>query len=482
MKLRSVAGAACAALVSLPLLVTPAVAAAPAAAAAPAPTVAAADDEPYKVLVVGKTLGFRHSHIDETTNSIIALGAENGFTVDVWDPPNTAGGWWGAGSPGQPDLTLPSTPFTTAENLEQYATIAFVSPVDNTNNAAPGDPSLLDPTETAALQGYIHAGGGFFGLHAASDTMHNVPWFGQLIGGGAYFLNHPAQQQATMRVESPGHPSTAMLPDAWSRYDEWYNYKANPRPFVHVLMTLDERTYNPGGGAMGADHPIAWCHNFEGGRSWYQGAGHVEGAYEDPIYLQHILAGLEWTAGRATGGGDCVTFYEVDNVLADLGVNAVVKALFARDLDAAQVAADADSYAAALDILTYVRAAAAGLPTETAGRDLLRDKLDDLIEWQAALLADAVPPADLTAVSACINGKAVITVRARITGIEPATLTVTTPAGTKSWADLAPKKLVAHNFLVGAAVEAGEITVSSVVPASGKVGSLTLPYQARSCA
>lgn len=481
MKLRSAAGAACAALVSLPLLVSPVQAAAPAPAAAPALTAAAAEDD-YKVLVVGKTLGFRHSHIDETTASIIALGAENGFTVDVWDPPNTAGGWWGTGSPGQPELTLPSTPFTTAENLSQYATIAFVSPVDNTNNAGPDSPRLLDPTETAALQGYIHNGGGFFGLHAASDTMHNVPWYGQLIGGGAYFLNHPAQQQATMRLESPGHPSTTMLPDAWSRFDEWYNYKANPRPFVHVLMTLDERTYSPGGGAMGADHPIAWCHNFEGGRSWYQGAGHVEGAYEDPIYLQHILGGLEWTAGRVSGGGDCVTFYEVDNVLADLGVPAAIKALFAADLDAAQAAAEADSYADALSILTYVRAAANGMPADVAGRDLLRDKIDDLIEWQAALLADAVPPADLTAVSACLGSKAVVTVRARVTNTEPVSLTFTAPQGAKTYADLAPKKLVAHNFAAGTAVDAGEVTVTSVVPASGKLGTITLPYQARSCA
>ena len=76
-----------------------------------------------------------------------------------------------------------------------------------------------------------------------------------------------------MRVESPTHPSTEMLPKEWIRFDEWYNFTTNPREDVHVLLTLDEATYNPGSGAMGADHPIAWCHNFEGGRSWYEGAG-----------------------------------------------------------------------------------------------------------------------------------------------------------------------------------------------------------------
>ena len=106
-----------------------------ATSAAAGPT--AGPGEEYKVLVVGKTLGFRHSHIDETTHAVIDLGRESGFTVDVWDPPNSSGGWWGPGSPGQPDLTMTSTPFTSAENLSQYATIIFASPVDNTNGLIP---------------------------------------------------------------------------------------------------------------------------------------------------------------------------------------------------------------------------------------------------------------------------------------------------------------------------------------------------------
>ena len=110
-----------------------------------------------------------------------------------------------------------------------------------------------------------------------------------------------------------------MLPKEWVRFDEWYNFTANPREDVHVLLTLDESTYNPGSGAMGADHPIAWCHNFEGGRSWYEGAGHVDASYTDPLFLDHLLGGIEWTAGVVEGGGNCVTFPEVEKITADLG-------------------------------------------------------------------------------------------------------------------------------------------------------------------
>ena len=475
MKRRTVAGAACAALIALPL-----------ATALPAGGltidigvgVEVPEPEGYKVLVVGKTLGFRHSHIDETTESIIALGEANGFTVDVWDPPNSSAGWWGSGSPGQPELTLETTPFTSAEDLSQYATIAFVSPVDNTNNAGPDAPRLLDPTETEALQGYIRGGGGFFGVHAASDTMHNVPWFGELIGGGAYFRNHPANQNATMRVESPGHPSTQHLPASWNRFDEWYNYKVNPRPVVHVLMTLDESTYNPGSGRMGADHPIAWCHNFEGGRSWYQGAGHVEGSYEDPAYLQHLLAGLEWTAGRVSGGGDCVTFHEVNGVLADAEVGDAADSI-ADVLAQARAAAEDDDHSGAVALLQDLQTDLAGLG-EAEGLGLLQDKVDDLIEWQSGLIDAREVPLDATVASACLGSKAVVSVRVRATGDEATDVAIRTDHGTRSYQDVAPRKLVAQNFLGGSSVEAGVVKVSTWADSTGK-GAAHLPYEAISC-
>ena len=344
-------------------------------AAAPAN---AADDE-YEVLVVGETLGFRHSHIDDTTRAIIALGEEHGFSVDVWDPPQGS-------SPGQPALTLPSSPFTTAADLSKYATIIFASPVDGTNNLDPNRPRLLNDTELAAFQGYIRSGGGYVGLHAATDSMHTVPWYSELTGGSARFRNHPAQQTATMRVESPGHPSTTMLPAEWVRFDEWYNFSTNPREDVHVLITLDESTYNPGRNAMGADHPLAWCQNFEGGRSWYEGAGHTDASWADPLFLEHVLGGIEWTAGLVTGGGDCVTFGEVDRVLAGLQDGSVkytkLTSQLAAYLDAAEASADAGDHVAAIATLTQAQGKAHGLQD-----DVLVSKLGDLIEWQQGLLS-----------------------------------------------------------------------------------------------
>ncbi|NND84371.1 MAG: carbohydrate-binding protein, partial [Acidimicrobiia bacterium] len=97
------------------------------------------------------------------------------------------------------------------------------------------------------------------------------------------------------------HPSTEGLPAQWVRTDEWYSFRDNPRGDVHVLATLDESTYS--GGTMGTDHPIAWCHGYDGGRAWYTAGGHTPSSYDEPLFREHLLHGIEYAAGAVPG--DC---------------------------------------------------------------------------------------------------------------------------------------------------------------------------------
>ncbi|MEW1587773.1 ThuA domain-containing protein [Micromonospora vinacea] len=236
-------------------------AAAPVSQVAPKAPKAAAD--PYSVLVFSKTAGFRHDSIPTGIAAIQQLGAANGFTVD-----NSEDG----------------AVFNDA-NLAKYKAVIWLSTT--------GD--VLNADQQAAFERYVKAGGGYVGIHAASDTEYSWAWYGDLVG--AYFANHPQNQQATVKVEDHAHPSTAELPDRWSRFDEWYNFQTNPRPDVHVLASLDEKSYTPGAGAMGADHPTAWCQDFDGGRSWYTGGGHTRESYAEPGFLSHLLGGIQTAAG-----------------------------------------------------------------------------------------------------------------------------------------------------------------------------------------
>ncbi|MCW2878462.1 MAG: hypothetical protein JWQ95_2562 [Sphaerisporangium sp.] len=213
-----------------------------------------------KVLVFSKTAGFRHTSIPNGIAAIQRLGTANGFTVVA---------------------TEDAAAFTTA-NLAQYQAVVWLSTT--------GD--VLNDAQQTAFQSYMAAGGGYVGIHAAADTEYNWPWYGGLVG--AWFSSHPATQQATVRVEDRANVSTSHLPASWTRTDEWYNYQSNPRSSVKVLANLDESSYT--GGTMG-DHPITWCQNYGGGRSWYTGLGHTEESYADPAFTTMVLGGIQIASG-----------------------------------------------------------------------------------------------------------------------------------------------------------------------------------------
>jgi len=230
------------------------------AVVAPAPAEAA---PVTKVLVFSKTAGFRHSSIPNGIAAIQQLGAQNGFTVTA---------------------TEDAAQFTTA-NLAQFQAVVFLSTT--------GD--VLNATQQSAFQSYIASGKGYVGVHAAADTEYDWAWYGGLAG--AYFASHPAIQQATIRVEDRSNGMTSHLPADWSRSDEWYNYRTNPRANVRVLMRLDETTYS--GGSMG-DHPISWCQQYGGGRSFYTGLGHTEASYTESNFTRMLLGAIQWAGGATT--------------------------------------------------------------------------------------------------------------------------------------------------------------------------------------
>ncbi len=215
-----------------------------------------------KVLVFTKTAGFRHSSISAGIKAIEQLGKTNGFDVDTTED---AGRF-------------------TEDSLQQYAAVIFL----NTT----GD--VLNNRQEADFERYIQAGGGFVGIHAATDTEYDWPWYGKLVG--AYFSNHPeGTAKAKLIVKDKSHPSTQQLPATWEHTDEWYNFK-NVSKDTKVLMTVDESSYK--GGSMGNDHPISWYHNYDGGRAFYTELGHTEESYTEQPFLQHILGGIQYAIGK----------------------------------------------------------------------------------------------------------------------------------------------------------------------------------------
>lgn len=225
----------------------------------------------FRALVFSKVTNYYHQSIPAGVEAIRNLGAKKNFEVVASDD---------------------AAQFTDAQ-LAGYQVVVF-----NNTNSTPEKGALLDAPQRAAFQRYIRKGGGFVGIHSASGTERDWEWYGQLVG--AFFKVHPKIQRLEINIEDRQHPSTSALPESWVRTEEPYDFVVNPRGKVHVLMTFNPASYE--GHTMGPDHPIAWCHNFEGGRSWYTALGHAPSAFsEEPLFIQHLLGGIEWAAGVATG-------------------------------------------------------------------------------------------------------------------------------------------------------------------------------------
>jgi len=236
----------------------------------PRPHGAAGAESQPRILLFSKTAEYRHDSIPDAVAALTALGDGHGFAADA---------------------TEDAAVFAD-DTLAAYRAVAFLMTT--------GD--VLNDGQQAAFERFVRAGGGYVGVHSASDTEYDWPWYGGLVG--AYFRHHPDIQPATVLVEDRAHPSTAGLPERWERTDEWYDFRANPRGQVNVLARLDETTYS--GGSMGDDHPIAWWHAYDGGRAWYTGGGHTSESYREPLFLQHLLGGIAYAAGlvsAATGAG-----------------------------------------------------------------------------------------------------------------------------------------------------------------------------------
>lgn len=220
-----------------------------------------------KVLIFSKTAGYHHQSIPTGIAAIQKLGAENGFAVD----------------------TTTNSEMFTDENLKQYSAVIFLSTTSD----------VLNNYQEADFERYIQAGGGYVGVHAAADTEYEWGWYNRLVGG--YFSDHPGindpnpnVQPGKVNVVDASNASTSFLPSTWDRTDEWYSYK-KMNPDVNVLLTLDEDSYK-GGMDMGT-HPIAWYHDYDGGRAFYTGGGHTDESYSEELFLKHLLAGIQYAIG-----------------------------------------------------------------------------------------------------------------------------------------------------------------------------------------
>lgn len=220
----------------------------------------------FRALVFSKTQGFRHQSIPEGVKALKKLAEKHRFQVYATEDAEVFN----------------------KESLENYDVIIMMSTTGN----------IFDDAQKKAFENFVKSGKGVVGIHSATDTEYNWPWYNKMIGG--QFNHHPHQQTARLKVVDQDHPATYHLEKNWIRTDEWYEYK-NFNQNVNILIQLDETTYDVGTkdgkkAGMGEVHPISWFHEYDSGRVFYTGLGHVEEAFEDADFLDHLYGGIWYAA------------------------------------------------------------------------------------------------------------------------------------------------------------------------------------------
>ncbi|MGB3800348.1 MAG: ThuA domain-containing protein, partial [Lewinella sp.] len=225
-------------------------------------------NEPVKpeasVLVFSKTAGFRHESIEAGQAALEKMAEAKEFQVE---------------------FTEDAEVFT-QRNLEGYNAVVFL----NTT----GD--ILNAEQQDAFERYIQAGGGYVGIHSATDTEYDWPWYGKLAG--AWFLDHPSDpsnvQTGTFTVTDTTSWATKMMPEQFEWTDEFYSFR-DISDAIQPVLTVDETTYQ--GGKNPDFHPMSWYHDFDGGRAFYTALGHTPEAFSEPMFLDHVYAGIRYATG-----------------------------------------------------------------------------------------------------------------------------------------------------------------------------------------
>lgn len=230
----------------------------------------------FSVLVYTKNgKGYVHANIPYAVSCMQNLGNRYGFKVDTSSNPSVM----------------------TEENLKQYRLLIFPS----TNN------DVFDTdAQRLAFRHYIEAGGGFVGIHSVLGTERNWKWFKMLMGGS--FAWHPKFQMLTLKVIDPTHPSMQGLPKEWLKEDECY-FAKELYPGPKVLMACDITKLNTtdtaqaiqikkNAGGYAELYPSVWSYDFDGGYTWCTMLGHDQKDYSEPVFMQHLLQGIRYVAGR----------------------------------------------------------------------------------------------------------------------------------------------------------------------------------------
>src|SRR5436189_2009569 len=165
----------------------------------------------FKALLITTTRGWHHESVHAGVLAIQQLGVRNSFDVVLMENPGSI----------------------TDKNLEQFQVIIFLNTTGN----------IFDSTQQKVMERYIQSGKGFVGIHSASDTEYDWPWYTKLVG--RMFNIHPAVQTARLKIIDNSFPGLQGFANERLWTDEWYQFGAEMATDLKYVLSVGESSYNP---------------------------------------------------------------------------------------------------------------------------------------------------------------------------------------------------------------------------------------------
>jgi len=240
----------------------------------------------FKVLHYSETSGYDHNTRQNSLAMFQALGQTHNFVVDN---------------------DISGAAFDSLSNLQQYAVVIF----SNTS----GD-NILNATQRSNFETYMNNGGGFVGIHAASDTYRHSSangsstgtwdWYAEMLGASVQQNpNHVAGTPSYTLSKIGTHVTTDSLPNPWVKNEEYYYWENGYFDNNSNIAVLEvEETVGPNSQVNSYDsiRPMSWYKNLSGGgRSFYTALGHANSNFTtDMLFRAHLRDAVLWAANQTT--------------------------------------------------------------------------------------------------------------------------------------------------------------------------------------
>jgi type 1 glutamine amidotransferase len=143
----------------------------------------------------------------------------------------------------------------------------------------------LTPEQEKGYCDFVANGGGYVGIHGATDSFKNADRYWEMVGGR--FAGHGGGK-FTVHIYDKEHPITSGLGD-FEIEDETYSHNYHKNAIMRCLTRMnrgDER------------QSMCWISHYGKGRMFYTGNGHGKEAWTNPAFQRLVVCGAYWAAGK----------------------------------------------------------------------------------------------------------------------------------------------------------------------------------------